>query len=120
VRFDDSSVQTNVNNYVSPNSLIIGSSMGATLQFGLNGFSDPGLTWTNNARIRAANVTINGTATINIVNCPFATKSYPLEPLRQPARALSQRLLFLRRAGHGKRSSSISRKRTQGTQREDH
>jgi len=65
-------------NYVSPASLIIGSSSGAALQFGLKGLSEPGLTGTNNAPIRATNVTINGTATINIVNCPFATNSYPL------------------------------------------
>jgi autotransporter-associated beta strand protein len=65
-------------NYVSPNNLIIGSSTGATLQFGLKGLSEPGLTGTNNAPIRATNVTINGTATINIASCPFATNSYPL------------------------------------------
>jgi autotransporter-associated beta strand protein len=65
-------------NYVSPNNLIIGSSAGATLQFGLKGISEPGLTGTNNAPIRATSVTINGTATINIASCPFATNSYPL------------------------------------------
>jgi len=65
-------------NYVSPNNLIIGSSAGATLQFGMTGISEPGLTGTNNAPIRATNVTINGTATINIASCPFATNSYPL------------------------------------------
>ena len=65
-------------NYVSPNKLIIGSSTGATVQFGLQGISEPGLTGTNHAPIQAGTVTINGTATINIANCPFATNSYPL------------------------------------------
>lgn len=65
-------------NYISPNELIIGSSTGATLQFGLQGISEPGLTGTNHAPIRATNVTINGTATINIASCPFATNRYPL------------------------------------------
>lgn len=65
-------------NYVSPNSLIIGSNTGATLQFGLAGISEPGLTGTNNAPIRATNVTVHGTATINIASCPYATNSYPL------------------------------------------
>ncbi|HTL72301.1 MAG TPA: hypothetical protein VL863_03275, partial [bacterium] len=65
-------------NYVSPNNLIIGSSTGATLQFGMQGISEPGLTGTNHAPIQAGAVTINGTATINIANCPFATNSYPL------------------------------------------
>jgi hypothetical protein len=65
-------------NYVAPASLIIGSSTGATLQFGLAGISELGLTGTNNAPIRAANVTVNGTATINIAACPFVTNSFPL------------------------------------------
>ncbi len=65
-------------NYVSPNSLILGSNTGATLQFGMMGISEPGLTGTNHAPIQAGTVTINGTATINIANCPFATNSYPL------------------------------------------
>ncbi len=65
-------------NYVSPNNLIIGSSTGGTLQFGMQGISEPGLTGTNSASIQAGTVTINGTATINIANCPFATNSYPL------------------------------------------
>ncbi|HEX9047018.1 MAG TPA: hypothetical protein VF988_08315, partial [Verrucomicrobiae bacterium] len=65
-------------NYVSPNNLIIGSSTGGTLQFGLQGISEPGLTGTIHAPIQAGAVTINGTATINIANCPFATNSYPL------------------------------------------
>ncbi|HEU5070962.1 MAG TPA: LamG-like jellyroll fold domain-containing protein [Verrucomicrobiae bacterium] len=65
-------------NYVSPNHLIIGSSTGATLQFGMTGISEPGLTGTNHAPIEAGTVTIHGTATINIANCPFATNSYPL------------------------------------------
>jgi hypothetical protein len=65
-------------NYISPANLIIGSSTGGTLQFGMQGISEPGLTGTNHAPIQAGTVTINGTATINIANCPFATNSYPL------------------------------------------
>ena len=57
--------------YLSPSSLTLGDSTGATLQFGLFGMG--------NAVLNPGSVTINGTATINITSCPFDTgASYPL------------------------------------------
>ena len=57
-------------NYLSPGSLVVGGSTGATLQFGLAG--------TNNAPLNPSALTLNGTTTINISGCPALNNNYPL------------------------------------------
>ena len=57
-------------NYLSPSSLMVGGSSGATLQFGLAG--------TNNAPLRPTTLTLNGTTTINISGCQALNNNYPL------------------------------------------
>ena len=57
-------------NYLSPSSLVVGGSSGATLQFGLAG--------TNNAPLRPTTLTLNGTTTINISGCQALNNNYPL------------------------------------------
>lgn len=56
--------------YWSPSSLTIGSSTGATLQFGVVS--------TTTAPLASSAITINGTATVNITGCPAVMASYPL------------------------------------------
>jgi autotransporter-associated beta strand protein len=56
--------------YLSPATLTVGSSSGATLQFGVAN--------TNNPILTPGAVILNGTTTIKILSCPFATNSYPL------------------------------------------
>jgi autotransporter-associated beta strand protein len=57
-------------NYLSPSSLVVGGSTGATLQFGLAG--------TNNAPLRPSALTLNGTTTINISSCQALNNNYPM------------------------------------------
>ena len=57
-------------NYLSPSSLVVGGSSGATLQFGLAG--------TNSASLNPSSLTLNGATTINISGCPALNNNYPL------------------------------------------
>jgi autotransporter-associated beta strand protein len=57
-------------NYLSPSSLVVGGSTGATLQFGLAG--------TNSASLNPSSLTLNGATTINISGCPALNNNYPL------------------------------------------
>lgn len=57
--------------YLSPSSLTLGSSSGATLQFFVRGM--------NNAILNPGTLTLNGTTTINISSSPYATNvNFPL------------------------------------------
>jgi autotransporter-associated beta strand protein len=57
-------------NYLSPSSLVVGGSTGATLQFGLAG--------TNSAPLNPSSLTLNGTTTINISGCQTLNNNYPM------------------------------------------
>ncbi len=57
--------------YLSPATMKVGSgSSGATLQFGIAG--------TNNAPLKPTTLTLSGTTTINITQCPYALTNFPL------------------------------------------
>ena len=71
--------------YLAPNSLTVGSVTGATLLFGALGTGSP--------LIAPTSMTINGTATVNITNCPLSLASYPLIA-NYPYPNLSKLVLF--------------------------
>jgi autotransporter-associated beta strand protein len=56
--------------YLSPVKMTVGNGSGATLQFGIAG--------TNNAPLKPATLTLSGTTTINITQCPYALTNFPL------------------------------------------
>ena len=56
--------------YLSPAKMTVGTGSGATLQFGIAG--------TNNAPLKPTTLTLSGTTTINITQCPYALTNFPL------------------------------------------
>jgi autotransporter-associated beta strand protein len=56
--------------YLSPATMTVGNGGGATLQFVIVG--------TNNAPLKPATLTLSGTTTINITQCPYALTNFPL------------------------------------------
>ncbi len=56
--------------YLSPAKMTVGNGSGATLQFGIAG--------TNNAPLKPTTLTLSGTTTINITQCPYVLTNFPL------------------------------------------